>query len=159
MTPIKIIQQTRSDGLVLSVSETGGIKFEGNRQAAEKWKPVLREHKAALVAELRNAGKSWRWLIHFTDRDPMTVTFRPEASHAEVLEQYPDAVAAEPVPGTLAAEPSGPMTLEQETAILAWLTSIGENDIVTLGEVIDACRRDADARAYFLGRVSESRGR
>jgi hypothetical protein len=103
MTPIEIIRQTRSDGLVLSVSETGGIKFEGNRQAAEKWKPVLREHKAALIAELQS------------DR----------------------------------------MSAEQETAILAWLAFIGENDIVTLGEVIEACRRDADARAYFLGRASE----
>ncbi|MDR1227945.1 MAG: hypothetical protein LBK55_02835 [Azoarcus sp.] len=47
------------------------------------------------------------------------------------------------------------ISAEHETAILAWLASIGENDIVTLGEVIEACRRDADARAYFLGRASE----
>ena len=36
------------------------------------------------------------WLIHFADRDPMQVTCIPEATHAEILERHPDAVAAEP---------------------------------------------------------------
>lgn len=37
------------------------------------------------------------WLIHFTDREPVYVTYSPEATHAEVLRGYPAAVAAEPV--------------------------------------------------------------
>jgi hypothetical protein len=41
------------------------------------------------------------WLIHFTDRDPLTVTFSPEVNHAEALACYPDAVAAEPMPEPL----------------------------------------------------------
>jgi hypothetical protein len=49
----------------------------------------------------------------------------------------------------------GVMCVSFKWVILAWLAFIGENDIVTLGEVIEACRRDADARAYFLGRASE----
>ncbi len=43
------------------------------------------------------AGVSWRWLIHFPDRNPLEVAFSPEASHAEVLDCYPDALAAEPI--------------------------------------------------------------
>ena len=39
---------------------------------------------------------SFGWLIHFIDRDPLTVTFSPEVTHAEALACYPDAVAAEP---------------------------------------------------------------
>jgi hypothetical protein len=38
------------------------------------------------------------WLIHFTDREPLTVAFSPEVNHADALACYPDAVAAEPMP-------------------------------------------------------------
>ena len=37
------------------------------------------------------------WLIHFTHREPVTVTFSPEVNHAGALACYPDAVAAEPI--------------------------------------------------------------
>ena len=40
----------------------------------------------------------FRWLIHFTDREPVEVTFSPMATHAEVLAHWPGAVAAEPMP-------------------------------------------------------------
>jgi hypothetical protein len=36
------------------------------------------------------------WLIHFPDRDPVEVSCTPPATHAEILEWHPDAVAAEP---------------------------------------------------------------
>ena len=42
------------------------------------------------------------WLMHFIDRNPLTVTFSPEVTHAGALACYPDAVAAEPI--ELAAE-------------------------------------------------------
>lgn len=45
------------------------------------------------------------------------------------------------------------LSREGETAILAWLASIGEADPVTIGEVIDRCRSDAGARAYFIERA------
>jgi hypothetical protein len=41
------------------------------------------------------------WLIHFTDRDSEVTTFSPEVTHAEALDCYPDAVAAEPTPDLL----------------------------------------------------------
>ncbi len=43
------------------------------------------------------AGVSWRWRLHFADREPMEVAFSPEATHGEVLDFYPDALAAEPI--------------------------------------------------------------
>ena len=39
---------------------------------------------------------SFTWLMHFIDRNPLTVTFSPEVTHAGALACYPDAVAAEP---------------------------------------------------------------
>ena len=42
-------------------------------------------------------AEHYAWLIHFTDRNPLTVTFSPEVNHAGALALYPDAVAAEPV--------------------------------------------------------------
>lgn len=36
------------------------------------------------------------WLIHYPDRDPVEVTCCPEATHADILERHPDAIAAEP---------------------------------------------------------------
>src|SRR5574343_441050 len=39
------------------------------------------------------------WLIHYADRNPQEVVCCPEASHAQILEWYPDAVDAEPFVG------------------------------------------------------------
>lgn len=45
-----------------------------------------------------NAATSWRWLLHFADREPMAVYFNPDASFDKVMADYPDALAAEPIP-------------------------------------------------------------
>ena len=47
------------------------------------------------------------WLVHFTDREPAYVTYSPMATHAEVLQGYPDAVAAEPA-DSAPTEPAAP---------------------------------------------------
>lgn len=47
-----------------------------------------------------NAGERaafYRWLIHFADRNPLEVAFSPPARHGEVLADYPDALAAQPI--------------------------------------------------------------
>lgn len=49
---------------------------------------------------------SFAWLIHFTDREPLTVSFSPEVTQAEALASYPDAVAAEPIAPPLPIETS-----------------------------------------------------
>jgi hypothetical protein len=77
----------------------------------------------------------------------------PEATHAEILERHPEAVAAEPFTPTI-RQTSTPLTAEEETAIRAWLALIEETDPATIAEVIDQCQRDADARGYFTGRAA-----
>lgn len=43
------------------------------------------------------APASHWWLIHYPDREPLEVACYPDATHAELLERHPDAVAAEPI--------------------------------------------------------------
>ena len=83
----------------------------------------------------------------------MEVACCPEATHAEILERHPDAVAAEPFTPTI-RQPSAPLTASEETAIRAWLALIEETDPATIAEVIGQCQRDADARDYFTGRAA-----
>lgn len=53
MTPATIIEQARADGVTLALSPAGCIKAAGNGEAVNRWLPVLREHKAELLDELR----------------------------------------------------------------------------------------------------------
>lgn len=93
------------------------------------------------------------WLLHFPDADSKEVHFIPAATHAQVLADYPDAVAAEPFTPTI-RQPSAPLTTSDETAIRAWLTLIEETDPATIAEVIGQCQRDAEARDYLIGRAA-----
>ena len=49
-----------------------------------------------------------------------------------------------------------PLSDHDEAHILDWLSRIGETDPVTIGEVIDRCRSDQEARTYFTGRANET---
>ncbi len=76
---------------------------------ADRITPELREtiraKKAVILAALQTAS---RWILHFADAEPVAVTLDPAATHAQVLERYPSAVAAEPVgkPVPLALSPA-----------------------------------------------------
>jgi hypothetical protein len=107
----------------------------------------------AKVSPGDTATASRWWLIHYPDRDPVEVACCPEATHADILERHPDAVAAEPFTPTI-RQPSAPLTASEETAIRAWLALIEETDPATIAEVIGQCQRDADARDYFTGRAA-----
>lgn len=101
------------------------------------------------------AASRW-WLIHYLNRDPLEVACCPEATHAEILERHPDAVAAEPFVQAI-RHPSAPMTTSEEVAIREWLARIEETDPATIAEVIGQCQRDAEARGYFTGRAAAER--
>jgi hypothetical protein len=49
-------------------------------------------------AKTANAAKSWGWRVHFADRDPVEVYCNPDADFANIMQTYPDALAAEPIP-------------------------------------------------------------
>ena len=47
------------------------------------------------------------------------------------------------------------MTAEEEKAIRAWLAHIEESDPEIIAEVLEKCKRDSGARAYFMWRAEE----
>lgn len=100
------------------------------------------------------AEKARCWLLHFADREPLTVTLSPPASHAEVLDSYPSALAAEPIEPSR-YPPDGLVTDDQETAIRGWLAQIGETDEAMVSDVLVQCRRNGEARAYYLDQAGE----
>lgn len=52
MNPAAIIREAAADGVSLALSPAGTIKATGDQAAVSRWLPVLREHKAALLAAL-----------------------------------------------------------------------------------------------------------
>lgn len=157
MTPATIIRDARSEGVILAPSPAGTIKVTGQRAAVNRWRGVIREHKAEIVEFLKadtgdTATVSRCWLLHFPDRDPVAVTRYPETTHAEILERYPDAIAAEPFTPII-RRPSAPITFDEESAIRSWLAKIDETDPEIIAEVLRRCQSDADARDYFTERA------
>jgi hypothetical protein len=146
-----IIREAQADGVALALTPTGTIKTAGKPEAVDRWRETLREHKAELIDAL--TAKHWLWRISFSDHDrpAKIVSFSPEASYAEVMADYPDAIRAEPMaPPT--TSPGAPMSRDEETGILGWLDRIGEHDQTTRAEVMVACRQDEDAKNYFVNR-------
>ena len=73
--------------------------FDSNHGARfQKITPLVRPADDAATAS------RW-WLIHYPDRNPVEVASFPPATHAEVLERHPDAIAAEPIKQAI-AEPA-----------------------------------------------------
>jgi hypothetical protein len=158
MNASTLILDAQQEGVEITLTPAGKIHLEGGQARREKWAGIVKAHRDEVVEALKAAsapsGTSvhWRWLIHFADKEPVEVSFSPEVTHAEVLALYPAAVAAEPVQGF--GQSASPMTADEEQAIRDWLESIGEDDSRIIDETIERCRRDAGARAYFLGRAT-----
>jgi hypothetical protein len=155
MTPETIIHKAQADGVMLTLSLSGTIKARGDGVAVNRWLTVVREHKAEIIASLETsqggtAITSYRWLIHYQNREPVEVACTPPTTHAQMLEWYPGAVAAEPFTPTI-RQPPAPLANREELAIRTWLALIGETDLTVIAEVIERCQRDADARDYFIG--------
>ena len=69
--------------------------------------------------ETADAVTSWGWLLHFADRERLEVYCNPDATHAAILERYPDALAAEPIPERITPA---------EAEAVAWPTLITTDD-------------------------------
>lgn len=72
MTPATIIAEARADGITVALAPDGGLRFKGPRAATDKWLPVLRQTKPAIVALLTSPGRpKWDatdWLAFFDER-------------------------------------------------------------------------------------------
>ena len=144
-TAIPAISATQPKGEAATVARIATVAVANPK--GEKTAPP------AKVSTGDTATASRWWLIHYPDRDPVEVACYPDATHADILERHPDAVAAEPFAMNI-RQPSAPLTASEETAIREWLALIEETDPATIAEVIGRCQRDADARDYFTGRAA-----
>ena len=75
---------------------------------------------------------------------PATLATQETASGTTVAQVATVAVAKPPA-----------LTVEEETAIRAWLAHIEETDTEIIAEVLNQCHADGEARAYFLRRADE----
>lgn len=58
MTPAAIIKKATADGVTLALTPAGAIKATGNGMAVNRWLPVIREHKPAILAALQEAANA-----------------------------------------------------------------------------------------------------
>lgn len=87
-------------------------------------------------------------LVQIATATPATLATQEVESTATVAQVATVAVAKPQPPATA-------MTADEETAIRAWLAYIAETSVETITEVLDQCRADMEARAYFLQRAEE----
>lgn len=159
MTLSALIRKRDTGNLATAIPAISATQPKGEAATVARIATVAvanpKEEKTALPAKVgagNTATASRWWLIHYPDRDPVEVACCPEATHADILERHPDAIAAEPFTPTI-RQPSASLTASEEAAIRAWLALIEETDPATITEVIGQCQRDADARDYFTGRA------
>ena len=160
MTLSALIQKRDTGNLATAIPAISATQPKGDAATVARIATVAvanpKEEKTASPAKVGagdTATASRWWLIHYPDRDPVEVACCPEATHADILERHPDAVAAEPFTPTI-RQPSAPLTASEEAVIRAWLALIEETDPATIAEVIGQCQRDAGARGYFTGRAA-----
>lgn len=102
------------------------------------------------------ARSRW-WRLHTADGGIKEVYSDPPTSAAEVLEGRSGIVSAEHFdPGT--RTPTAPPNDTEEQEIRAWLQSIGETDIEVVANVLGRCRRDAEAKEYYLREAARATG-
>jgi hypothetical protein len=160
MSLLSRLREKQAGKVATATPATFATQAEGERRtvasvatvAVAKF-PQVQTASPAKVSPGDTATVSRWWLIHYPDRDPLESVCNPPATHAEILERHPEAVAAEPFTPAI-RQPSEPLTAEEEAAIRAWLKLIEETDPATIAEVIGQCQRDADARDYFTGRAA-----
>lgn len=87
-------------------------------------------------------------LVRIATATPATLATQRTESTATVAEVATVAVAKPQSPATA-------ITADEERAVRAWLAYIAEASVETIAEVLDHCRTDMEARAYFLQRAEE----
>lgn len=114
--PVRLMQNADAPSATLATSAT----FTQSPTANDG--RVARIAEVATPQEVKTAdARHFRWLVHFADREPVEVRCSPDATHAEILECRPDALAAEPIPERIKRQ----ATPEQESELRALVAAVG----------------------------------
>ena len=68
MTATEIIDAAFFDGVQISLSEDGKVLCTGEKSAIAEWTPILREHKAGILSELRRKNRHSKVLTLLSGR-------------------------------------------------------------------------------------------
>ena len=161
MTLSSLIRKRNTGSIATAIPATSATRNGDGGETVARIATVAvansKDERAVLPARVSpgntTTASRW-WLIHFRDLEPVEMIVSPPATHAEILERHPDAVAAEPF-APIMRQPCAPMTADEEQAIRAWLASIGENDPTTINEVLADCRTNIESRDYFFRRAHD----
>lgn len=117
---------------------------------------VANPPQGGVAANDPTAAPASHWLIHFADRDPVEAWFAPAASHAEVLAQHPDAVAAEPVPERVSTRAA---TAREHAELLALISAIYAADTdQDRAEAVGAALADPEGALTCYRAIAAERG-
>lgn len=98
MKPDEVVYLLRRLGLLLEVDGRRLIVTPADLiDDATRW--LIRRHRDAIISELEDLPR-WAWLVRF-DGHTLEVYMHPDATHADVVQKYPDAVSVEPLPECL----------------------------------------------------------
>lgn len=86
------------------------------------------------------SATAWRWLLHYPDHD-VEVSTSPESTLAELLRDFPGAIAAEPIPDTPKRKPTEAEVKELQALVAAIYAADSDGD---RAEALAAALADPD---------------
>ena len=148
MIAADLLTEAQADGVTLALDPPDSLKVRGDPEAVARWAPLLRPHKADLIALLSEPRRTWN--VTEPTGEAWRSCYSPPQTWAEVLSRY--------APGTVAApvlDPDEGADLPEDVAELVnrWLDALGEDDPRTRAEVLQRARDVPEARADYLQRA------
>lgn len=136
MNPNVLIENARAEGVSLAATDAGTIKVTGRGEIVRRWQPVLREHKADVLAVLLQAAndfRSRRWRVVYPGANAIEVICYPDATRADLRALYPCA-QVEPLPDHSRRAP----TPAEAAEIQSLVSAIAEYEGWAVDELRDA---------------------
>jgi hypothetical protein len=98
MIPETILKESKSAGVILTLTDTNDLKANGNREAISRWLPTLKEHKSAIIQELQiemiktwlasinEPIEDWHLVLGKSRRDPDAMSFFLKLARGEPID-------------------------------------------------------------------------
>jgi hypothetical protein len=90
----EVLHLLGESGLTVA-TDAGRLIVTPADRLTDEIRQLIRDNKPGILEVLEFT--SYRWLIHFAEREPLEVFTHPDASISRMLREYPDCVAAEPL--------------------------------------------------------------
>lgn len=97
MDAVEALALLRALGLKIT-PENGRLIVQPAELLDDDTRWLIRTHKDAILTELLDDSPRFAWRVRFGDGRALDIYRHPDATRAEVLLQYPDALDLEPVP-------------------------------------------------------------